>query len=282
VVLFIDELDRCRPSYAVEVIEQVKQLFTVSGIVFVLSIDRVQLCHAIRGVYGNDNINSDEYLRRFIDIEYSLPEPNAMQFCNYLYEYFQFDDFFNTESRMKHYELRNDGEAFIEFSKLIFRFGKYPLRVQEKIFAHARLALCSFNKEQYVLPYLFVFLIYLRTLHKDIYNGIKNHTFTRQVLVSMVEDLINLSLTEIETRIFVFAEALLLITYESADSNHQKTLLIDINNETKEYQLTFNSKLDNKLFVEAIESVKNNRFYVMDLSINHLIDRIELFIPIFN
>ncbi|RYZ83782.1 MAG: hypothetical protein EOP04_19295, partial [Proteobacteria bacterium] len=66
-IFFIDELDRCRPTYAVEVLEQIKHLFAVSGIVFVLSIDKNHLASAVKGVYGSESINTNEYLRRFID-----------------------------------------------------------------------------------------------------------------------------------------------------------------------------------------------------------------------
>ena len=62
-VFFIDEIDRCRPDYAVEVLEKVKHLFTVPGIVFVISIDKTQLCHDIRGVYGSERMNAEEYLK---------------------------------------------------------------------------------------------------------------------------------------------------------------------------------------------------------------------------
>ncbi len=41
VVFIIDELDRCRPNYAVELLEKVKHFFSVKGIVFVLSIDKL-------------------------------------------------------------------------------------------------------------------------------------------------------------------------------------------------------------------------------------------------
>jgi len=84
IVLIIDELDRCRPNYAVEVLEQVKHFFSVKGIVFVLSIDKDQLGNAIKGVYGSENIDANEYLRRFIDLEYSIPTPSTAVFCKYL------------------------------------------------------------------------------------------------------------------------------------------------------------------------------------------------------
>lgn len=75
IVFIIDELDRCRPSYAVEVLEKVKHFFSVNGIVFILSIDKSQMCNSIKGFYGSESIDSEDYLLRFIDLEYRLPEP---------------------------------------------------------------------------------------------------------------------------------------------------------------------------------------------------------------
>ena len=48
----VDELDRCRPSYAVELPEVVKHLFTVDGVVFVIAVNRAELTHSIRALYG--------------------------------------------------------------------------------------------------------------------------------------------------------------------------------------------------------------------------------------
>lgn len=46
-IFIIDELDRCNPRFAVKVLERVKHLFSVPNIVFILSIDKTQLCHSI-------------------------------------------------------------------------------------------------------------------------------------------------------------------------------------------------------------------------------------------
>ena len=64
VIFMVDELDRCNPAYAVKVLERIKHLFDIPNIVFVLSIDKVQLCSSIRGYYGTDAINAEEYLQR--------------------------------------------------------------------------------------------------------------------------------------------------------------------------------------------------------------------------
>ena len=71
-IIIIDELDRCRPTFAIELLERIKHLFAVPGIVFVLGLDRQQLGHSIRAVYGS-GMDVDGYLRRFMDIEFSLP-----------------------------------------------------------------------------------------------------------------------------------------------------------------------------------------------------------------
>src|SRR5690606_36180541 len=84
-IFIIDELDRCRPDYAVEVLEQMKHFFAVPGIIFILSIDKNHLASSIKGYYGSENINTDEYLRRFIDLEYSISKPITEHYVDYLF-----------------------------------------------------------------------------------------------------------------------------------------------------------------------------------------------------
>ncbi|MFJ5535989.1 P-loop NTPase fold protein [Vreelandella titanicae] len=71
VYVFIDELDRCRPTYAIELLERIKHFFDVPGCTFIIATDTKQLGHSVKAVYGND-FDSFEYLKRFFDITYSL------------------------------------------------------------------------------------------------------------------------------------------------------------------------------------------------------------------
>lgn len=105
VVFIIDELDRCRPTYAVELLEEIKHFCTVEGIAFVLSIDKIHLASSVKGYYGSEHINTDEYLRRFIDLEFTLPKPSIKEFSEYLYEYYSFDDFFRVGREKKNREI---------------------------------------------------------------------------------------------------------------------------------------------------------------------------------
>ncbi|KZN61522.1 KAP family P-loop NTPase fold protein [Pseudoalteromonas luteoviolacea] len=71
VFVFIDELDRCRPTYAVEMLEAIKHIFDIEGLVIVVSTHTEELQHTIKVLYGND-FNADDYLRRFFHAKYHL------------------------------------------------------------------------------------------------------------------------------------------------------------------------------------------------------------------
>ncbi|RNF51628.1 hypothetical protein EBI00_06970 [Marinomonas hwangdonensis] len=79
VFIFIDELDRCRPTYAIEMLETVKHLFDIPDFIFVLSTDTNQLQHSIKAVYGHD-FDSHEYLSRFFEQRLTLTELNYFEF----------------------------------------------------------------------------------------------------------------------------------------------------------------------------------------------------------
>ena len=93
-VIIIDELDRCRPTFAVELLERVKHLFDVPNLVFVFGINRDELCSSLQSIYGN--INADVYLRRFFDMEFTLPEADSKKFSTHLVGRFKLAEFFNS------------------------------------------------------------------------------------------------------------------------------------------------------------------------------------------
>jgi hypothetical protein len=83
--VFIDELDRCRPSFAIRMLEEAKHLFDIDGIVFVIATDSEQLAHSIRAVYG-EGFEARRYLRRFFDRVFVFPETDRTEFAKGLFE----------------------------------------------------------------------------------------------------------------------------------------------------------------------------------------------------
>ncbi len=74
-VVIVDELDRCKPTFAIQTLEVVKHLFDVENIVFLFAVDIQQLSHSISSVYGQ-GFDSVGYLCRFFDYIAKMPEPN--------------------------------------------------------------------------------------------------------------------------------------------------------------------------------------------------------------
>ena len=75
-VVLIDELDRCPPSQALEILDVARHLFDVPGVVVVLGINEQELQHRVKTLYG-EGCKAEEFLRRFIDLPVDLPHPGA-------------------------------------------------------------------------------------------------------------------------------------------------------------------------------------------------------------
>ncbi len=84
-IVFIDDLDRCRPNYAIQLLEAIKHLFDVDGLLFVLSIDEAQIRESVRAVYGHQ-ANAEGYLAKFIDWRYRLPTPQQDKYIDFILE----------------------------------------------------------------------------------------------------------------------------------------------------------------------------------------------------
>jgi nucleoside-triphosphatase THEP1 len=221
-IFIVDELDRCRPNYAVEVLEQIKHFFAVPGIVFVLSIDKNHLAGAIKGFYGSEQIDSDEYLRRFIDLEYSIPKPSTKNFIKYLFDYYSFNDFLSAAERIKHHELVNDAEKFTIMADYLLSKSKATLRQQERIFALTRLVFCSFKINEYAFPHVLFLLIYLKILKDELYKKIENSEFTLQELSDLINDLLSSKNIYEDGINLGHVEALLLWLYNNNNSDYRR------------------------------------------------------------
>lgn len=71
-VIVVDELDRCRPDYALSLLEIAKHFFSVPGVHFVLGVNMVQLENSVRARYGN-GVDAATYLQKFITTKVHLP-----------------------------------------------------------------------------------------------------------------------------------------------------------------------------------------------------------------
>ena len=193
-VYFVDELDRCSPSFAVKVLERIKHLFEVRNVVFVLSIDKQQLAHSINGYFGSDLFDSMEYLRRFIGVEYYLPEPDFEDYFDYLYVHYGFDKLSISIFGSNNAEY----DDYLALFKMLIKNEGLSLRQIERVFMLVRF---HFNNERldnqrchYIMGYAQNFsisfiLAYLKVCHPDIYINIRKLKYTVEELAIEIEKL---------------------------------------------------------------------------------------------
>ncbi|CAD5902105.1 P-loop NTPase fold protein [Carnobacterium maltaromaticum] len=79
-IIIVDELDRCKPTFAIELLEVIKHYFLHNSVHFILCSNKSELTHTVKRYYGQD-FNGYEYLDRFFDFEYNLPTPNRIDYA---------------------------------------------------------------------------------------------------------------------------------------------------------------------------------------------------------
>lgn len=207
-VIIIDELDRCRPTYAVKLLERIKHLFDVQGVVFVLGIDREQLHHSIQALYGS-RFDSKSYLKRFIDLDYKIPDPEPGDYCSYLFRRFNINSLIlERGSNDGHYELKT-----LRFYLGVFMpSSKFSLRDQEQAVARLRVILQTIPKNQFLYPLPLSVLLFLRESDMKLYELFALGQAEEEDILYFFESLPGVRQSVIDSHEFRFAllEAILL------------------------------------------------------------------------
>lgn len=180
-VFIIDELDRCRPTFAIELLERVKHIFDVPNLLFVLGINQDELCKSLKSLYGE--IEADIYLRRFFDLEFTLPEVDSQMFCNHLFDKFELEDFFakfGTSSNAHKYVA--DHKQFVERIPELWSYFGLSLRDVDYCVRLVSMACKNLTPRQPMYPWLLGLLIALKFNNHDLYQRL----IRRQCLASEV------------------------------------------------------------------------------------------------
>jgi hypothetical protein len=168
-VFIVDELDRCRPTFAIETLERIKHLFDINHIVFVLGIDRTQLGESIKSVYGK--INFENYLHRFIDLDFMIPQMQSYKFFEVLWENYGVEEFLGNNDR--HFSV------FKDIVQLMLKMHSLSLREIEQM-----LKLLSFfmksckDSSGSCYPYLLFMFVMLKIKASDLYKRCLNNECT--------------------------------------------------------------------------------------------------------
>ena len=153
-VLFIDELDRCRPTYAIEVLERIKHLFEVYGLKIVIACDIVQLSESVKSIYGS-NFNALGYLQRFFD--------NIRDLKNFLFHGLI------TNHKYRYSNWSGLFDSLNSFHKIMIFSARDIEKIKEELIVQSQ----AFNTRLEYFP-LVLFLICLKIKRRDLFDELQN------------------------------------------------------------------------------------------------------------
>lgn len=181
-VFVIDELDQCRPDFAVAMVEQIKHLFTAKGVVFVLVINSEQLQNSVNGVYGQ-KIDAEKYLQKFINIWSTLPPKRidihrTREYSNYIKDLFSRTDFSNEADGIS--ENLTDGFE-LRLSDLARAYSP-SLRELEKIVTNIIMSHAALSPGDIREPISLSLLSTLKVMRPDIFDALLHQKWENAAL----------------------------------------------------------------------------------------------------
>ncbi|MCS3455270.1 energy-coupling factor transporter ATP-binding protein EcfA2 [Aeromonas sp. BIGb0405] len=179
-VVIIDELDRCRPSFAVEVLEKIKHLFSVKNVVFVLVMHKEQLEEAIRCVYGS-NIDAHTYLQKFINIEATIPKRVTDRHSNDL------DAYIARLLHLHELETWGDNRLIQDCLSSLGRHFNLSLRQLEKVFTNLAIIYSTSAKNQLRLVPIITFISTVKVVKPSVFSKILLGRISYTELISETE-----------------------------------------------------------------------------------------------
>lgn len=172
IILIIDELDRCLPTYAIKVMERVHHLFEdIDHVTIIYSLDRNQIENTVKNLFG-EQINSEDYLKKFIDFTMPLGTGDTMHYINFfpISLTSMIKDHFITFP-MDEYEIK----AIKFFSKL---FSSVEVRNTKKIIQKIEIILGFILEEYHNLDYSLIGAIIIYMFYKKELNELMDALFS--------------------------------------------------------------------------------------------------------
>ncbi len=167
IVFIIDELDRCRPDYALSVLETIKHFFSVIVVHFLLVSNSKSLVASVEHQYGE--IDGFDYLQKFISLRLNFPISKRYEQENNIKLYIR--------KCMISVGIKNTDKRLLEYLQdfLVERFHKadYSLRTLEKMSFLIIVALSFSNDKSLKLAPIIAVLIDLKLMSPDLYRKAK-------------------------------------------------------------------------------------------------------------
>ena len=140
-VVLIDDLDRCRPDFAINMLERVKHIFDVPSLFFVIAVNKREFSNVVKSFYGCED--GERYLEKFFDLVFHLRNEKTL-ISSSLGEV-DFDSFQERIKSLTNNQIPFDGRDyrrwFGKYLESVSRAFQFPLRVQQKLVSMLSIAL---------------------------------------------------------------------------------------------------------------------------------------------
>lgn len=179
-VFIVDELDRCKPLFALELLERIKHFMAVSNVHFVLGVHVGQLQNSVRAAYGSE-IDASGYLQKFVNLTI-LHNDQPDQHGHYRIS--RYLKVLREQTNLRQEDKEPFGAA-LSFVELLALANRNSLRTVEQVVANVTLAISYSRGNQLRLGPLIGGLCYLKICHPVKYVAIKQKALSFRELQSI-------------------------------------------------------------------------------------------------
>jgi hypothetical protein len=177
ILVIVDELDRSRPNYAIEFLETIKHFFDISGLIFVIGVDKNQLASSAKALFGQQLV-FDEYYRKFAHRDVNLPvksQPMKEHFCRKLVEEYFSEEAFGKKNRFSY--AKHDNYRIDDIVNLCMAFSLNARQIHELFRITAHVLSTTTQTNSYLLWGLHIgtfFMTALSIKYRNLYDQIGN------------------------------------------------------------------------------------------------------------
>ena len=181
-VIVVDELDRCRPDFALALIERVKHLFTADNVSFLLLVNMKQLENYVKTVYGAE-VDARSYLQKFITLSVTLPsnrqDPRDNDYVKYCLRL------------AEHYGIGAGGRSH-DILPALFQDYEFTLREMERCFSILSIYYSQLPRNRLTDGCIIAFLAVVRIRFPDVFeklavNQLSYQSFVSETMVEKIE-----------------------------------------------------------------------------------------------
>ena len=270
ITMIIDELDRCKPTFAIEILEIAKHIFDVKGLCFVFALDMSQLSHSIKCVYG-EGMDASGYLCRFFDYISKMPPGEYAPYIASLINIRPINIIEFTVKKKNHNGRTNSWNEFThnyDFVKILTEMAYYyNLSLRDINTIYSNFLIFEKNELQNVTSihayFLYMTLLIIKYKYPDDYTNL----FTgRDVSILekdnvMIYDIQNLFITPVLRRInkenqkICDMEHTINIKYESYDQYNKEEIIIIKN---------IREAINDQIKISATKRINYSKEFIVD------------------